>query len=66
MSRIIEMLHEEHRNIASLLDVLERELSVFDRRERPDYEIFQADHSVLQGVPGEPAIIRRRMWSTRS
>jgi len=42
MSRIIEMLNEEHRNIARLLDVLEHELSVFDRRERPDYEIFQA------------------------
>lgn len=42
MSRIIEILHEEHRNIAKLLSVIERELSVFDRRERPDYEIFQA------------------------
>jgi hemerythrin-like domain-containing protein len=42
MSKIIEMLQEEHRNIARLLDVLEQELSVFDRRERPDYEIFQA------------------------
>jgi hemerythrin-like domain-containing protein len=42
MSRIIGMLNEEHRNIAKLLSVLERELSVFDRRERPDYEIFQA------------------------
>jgi hemerythrin-like domain-containing protein len=36
------MLQEEHRNIARLIDVLEQELSVFDRRERPDYEIFQA------------------------
>lgn len=42
MSRIIELLHEEHRNIAKLLNVIERELNVFDRRERPDYEIFQA------------------------
>jgi hemerythrin-like domain-containing protein len=42
MSRIVEMLQEEHRNIARLVDVLEQELSVFDRRERPDYEIFQA------------------------
>lgn len=42
MSRIIDLLNEEHRNIARLLDVLEHELSVFDRRERPDYEIFQA------------------------
>jgi hemerythrin-like domain-containing protein len=42
MSRIIELLHEEHRNIAKLLGVIERELNVFDRRERPDYEIFQA------------------------
>ncbi|WP_322516054.1 hemerythrin domain-containing protein [Rhodopseudomonas palustris] len=42
MSRMIELLYDEHRNIAKLLNVIEHELSVFDRRERPDYEIFQA------------------------
>jgi hemerythrin-like domain-containing protein len=36
------MLQQEHRNIEKLLRVLEQELKVFDRRERPDYEIFQA------------------------
>uniref|UniRef100_Q07JL6 Hemerythrin HHE cation binding domain protein n=1 Tax=Rhodopseudomonas palustris (strain BisA53) TaxID=316055 RepID=Q07JL6_RHOP5 len=51
MSRMIEMLQEEHRNIAKLINVLEQELKVFDRRERPDYEIFQAIIEYFQDFP---------------
>jgi hemerythrin-like domain-containing protein len=39
---IIEILQQEHRNIEKLLRVMEEELSVFDRGERPDYEVFGA------------------------
>jgi len=42
MTRLIEVLREEHRNIEKLLAVIEQELGVFDRRERPDYETLQA------------------------
>ncbi len=42
MTRLIEALREEHRNIEKLLGVLEQELGVFDRTERPDYETLQA------------------------
>jgi hemerythrin-like domain-containing protein len=42
MTRLIDVLREEHRNIEKLLGVLEQELDVFDRRERPDYETLQA------------------------
>ena len=42
MPEIIEILRHEHRNIEKLLRVLEEELSVFDRGERPDYEVFEA------------------------
>ena len=42
MVEIIEILREEHRNIEKLLRVMEEELSVFDRGERPDYEVFGA------------------------
>src|SRR6516165_3705690 len=42
MVEIIEILRQEHRNIEKLLRVMERELSVFDRGERPDYEVFGA------------------------
>jgi hemerythrin-like domain-containing protein len=51
MTRIIETLREEHRNIEELLLVLEQELSVFDRNERPDYEIIQAVISYFQDYP---------------
>jgi hemerythrin-like domain-containing protein len=40
MVEIIEILREEHRNIEKLLRVMEQELSVFNRGERPDYEVF--------------------------
>jgi hemerythrin-like domain-containing protein len=39
---IIEFLRQEHRNIEKLLLILERELSVFARGDRPDYEVIQA------------------------
>ena len=39
---IIEILRQEHRNIEKLLSVMEQELNVFDRGERPDYEVFGA------------------------
>ena len=51
MIRIIETLLEEHRNIEELLLVLERELGVIDRDERPDYEIIQAIISYFQDYP---------------
>ena len=37
---IIELLSREHRNLERLLDALERELCVFDRGDRPDYEVI--------------------------
>src|SRR6516225_6030400 len=42
MIEIIEILHQEHRNLEKLLRVMEQELRVFDRGERPDYEVFGA------------------------
>jgi hemerythrin-like domain-containing protein len=51
MTGIIETLREEHRNIEELLLVLEQELSVFARNERPDYEIIQAVLSYFQDYP---------------
>ena len=42
MPDFLELLRQEHRNIESLLRVLERKLSVFDHGERPDYEVLRA------------------------
>jgi hemerythrin-like domain-containing protein len=42
MVEVIDILHQEHRNIEKLLRVMEQELAVFDRGERPDYEVFGA------------------------
>ncbi|MFZ1151529.1 MAG: hemerythrin domain-containing protein [Xanthobacteraceae bacterium] len=51
MTRMIELLRGEHRDIEQLLNVLEDELKVFDRRERPDYEVIQAIISYFQDYP---------------
>jgi hemerythrin-like domain-containing protein len=48
---IIDLLRQEHRNIEKLLLVLERELTVFDRGERPDYEVIWAVISYFQVYP---------------
>ena len=51
MSRLIEILLEEHRNIEKLLHVLEQELDVFDRTELPDYEILRTIVEYFQDYP---------------
>ena len=51
MTDVIEVLRQEHRNIESLLRVLERELSVFDRGERPDYEVVLAVIDYFKDYP---------------
>jgi len=51
MTRMIESLREDHRNIEELLLVLEQEISVLDREERPDYEIIKAIISYFQDYP---------------
>jgi hemerythrin-like domain-containing protein len=51
VSYIIEVLRQEHGNIEKLLRVLERELSVFDRGNRPDYEVVLAVISYFKDYP---------------
>ena len=48
---IIERLSQEHRNIEKLLAILERELEVFDRGDRPDYEVIGAIISYFELYP---------------
>jgi hemerythrin-like domain-containing protein len=51
MVEIIEILRQEHRNIEKLLLVMEQELTVFDRGERPDYEVFGAIIEFFKNYP---------------
>jgi hemerythrin-like domain-containing protein len=51
MVEIIEILRQEHRNIEKLLQVMEQELTVFDRGERPDYEVFGAVVEFFKNFP---------------
>jgi hemerythrin-like domain-containing protein len=48
---IIERLSAEHRNIETLLAVLQRELEIFDRGNRPDYEVIRAIVSYFEVYP---------------
>lgn len=48
---VIDILREEHRNIEKLLRVLERDLDVFARGERPDYEVVHAVIAYFQVYP---------------
>jgi hemerythrin-like domain-containing protein len=48
---IIELLSREHRNLEKLLDVLEHELGIFDRGDRPDYEVIRAIVSYFEVYP---------------
>ncbi|MDA9468421.1 hemerythrin domain-containing protein [Bradyrhizobium sp. CCBAU 53415] len=48
---IIERLSREHRNIETLLAVLEHELDIFDRGDHPDYEVIRAIISYFELYP---------------
>ena len=48
---IIELLRREHHNIELLLAVLERELAILERGNRPDYEIIRAIVSYFKVYP---------------
>ncbi|TWA96178.1 hemerythrin domain-containing protein [Bradyrhizobium stylosanthis] len=48
---IIERLSQEHRNIETLLAVLEHELEIFDRGDHPDYEVIRAIISYFELYP---------------
>jgi len=65
MVEIIEILHQEHQNIENLLRVMEQELSVFDRGERPDYEVLEAIIEFFKRYPAS-CHIQRRISSTRN
>ncbi len=41
MTDIIDSLHQDHANLAKLLDALERQLGLFDQGETPDYDIVR-------------------------
>lgn len=51
MTGIIDILREEHRTMEQLLLVLEQELEIFGRSERPDYEVVQAIITYFQDYP---------------
>ena len=51
MTYMIEVLRQEHCNIECLLRILERELSVFERGDRPDYEVVLAVINYFKDYP---------------
>jgi hemerythrin-like domain-containing protein len=51
VAKIMDQLHEEHRNIARLLAVLERELALFDSAEKPDYDVLNSVADYFLGFP---------------
>lgn len=41
VSRVVETLREEHRNLSRLLDALDHQISVFAAAARPDYDVIR-------------------------
>ncbi|WGR93234.1 MULTISPECIES: hemerythrin domain-containing protein [unclassified Bradyrhizobium] len=48
---IVDRLRREHRNIDLLLNALQRELDIFERGDRPDYEVIRAIISYFEVYP---------------
>lgn len=51
--RMIQALRREHANLTRLLDLLEREIDLFDRAGKPDYEIVEAILAYCLDYPDE-------------
>ncbi len=51
MTYIVEVLRQEHRNIERVLRILERELNVFDRGDRPNYDVVLAAIKYFKDYP---------------
>ena len=51
MAEIIESLRQDHRAIEKMLLVLEHELGIFSRGERPDYEVIQTAIDYFRNYP---------------
>lgn len=51
MTDIIAALREEHAHIGQLLDILERQIAIFDRGEVPDYDIVEGVVDYFQSYP---------------
>jgi hemerythrin-like domain-containing protein len=47
----LDAIHEEHANMAKMLDALERQLAVFDAGETPDYDIVRGVVEYCTGYP---------------
>jgi hemerythrin-like domain-containing protein len=51
MSETIRLLRQEHKNIAKLLNILERQLTLLDEAEPPDYEMLGDIADYFLGYP---------------
>jgi hemerythrin-like domain-containing protein len=51
MTEVIAALRKEHSNITQLLDILERQVAIFDRGSSPDYGIVEAVIDYFQSYP---------------
>jgi hemerythrin-like domain-containing protein len=51
MTKVIAALRKEHSNITQLLDILERQVAIFDRGGSPDFGIVEAVVDYFQSYP---------------
>ncbi len=51
MTDVLDAIHEDHANMAKMLDALERQLAVFDAGETPDYDIVRGVLDYCIGYP---------------
>jgi hemerythrin-like domain-containing protein len=51
MTEVIAVLRKEHSNISQLLDILERQVAIFERGGSPDYGIVEAVIDYFQSYP---------------
>jgi hemerythrin-like domain-containing protein len=51
MVRVVDALRDEHRNFSRLLEILTREIELFEKAEEPDYDLIEKIFSYLASFP---------------
>ncbi len=65
MTDVLDAIHEDHANMAQMLNALERQLQVFDAGDTPDYDIVRGvvayclEYPVLYHHPKEDLVFER-------
>ena len=71
MVRVVDVLREEHRNFSRVLEILTREIALFEKTEEPDYDLIEKIVDYLRSFPDaahhpKEDLLYQKLWERDS